>query len=104
MIALLLHPSAQLSWSNFTVHPSTAIGIAAIGAAYIWRVRQGPSALDRVPVTVPDMAQATHPQLEAAAAPPGPTSGQRLSFVASLLLLFLTLNGPLHDLSDFYLF
>ncbi|MDQ8168940.1 MAG: cytochrome c oxidase assembly protein, partial [Gemmatimonadota bacterium] len=46
----------------------------------------------------------THPQLEAAAAPPGPTSGQRLSFVASLLLLFLTLNGPLHDLSDFYLF
>ena len=59
MIALLLHPAAQLSWSNFTVHPSTAIGIAAIGAAYIWRVRQGPSAMDRVPVMVTDMAQAT---------------------------------------------
>ena len=29
-----------------------AIGIAAIGAAYVWRVRQGPSAMDRVPVTV----------------------------------------------------
>ena len=104
MIALLLHPAAQLSWSNFTIHPSTAIGIAAIGAAYMWRVRQGPSAMDRVPVTVPDMAQATSAQLDAAAAPQGPTSAQRVSFFTSLLLLFLTLNGPLHDLSDYYLF
>ena len=104
MIALLLHPAAQLSWSNFTVHPSTAIGIATIGAAYMWRARQGPSAIDRVPVTVTDIAQATSAQLDAAAAPPGPTSAQRVSFFASLLLLFLTLNGPLHDLSDFYLF
>jgi len=104
MIALLLHPSAQLSWSNFTVHPSTALGIAALGAAYGWRVRQGPSALDRVPVTVSDRVPATPGQLAAAAAPQGPTAGQRVCFFASLLLLFLTLNGPLHDLSDFYLF
>ena len=104
MIALLLHPTAQLSWSNFTVHPSTALGIAAIGAVYAWRVRQGPSALDRVPVTVSDHVPATPGQLAAAAAPQGPTAGQRVCFFASLLLLFLTLNGPLHDLSDFYLF
>jgi len=43
-------------------------------------------------------------QLDAAAARPGPTPGQRASFFASLLLLFFTLNGPLHDLSDYYLF
>ena len=104
MIALLLHPAAQLSWSNFTVHPSTAIGIAAVGAAYLWRVRQGPSVIDRVPVTVPDLAQATSAQREAAAAPQGPTVAQRVSFLTSLLLLFFTLNGPLHDLSDYYLF
>ncbi len=104
MIALLLHPTAQLSWSNFTVHPSTALGIAAIAAVYAWRVRQGPSALDRVPVTVSDHVPATPGQLAAAAAPQGPTAGQRACFFASLLLLFLTLNGPLHDLSDFYLF
>ena len=104
MIALLLHPTAQLSWSNFTVHPSTALGIAAIGAVYAWRVRQGPSALDRLPVTVSDRVPATPGQLAAAAAPQGPTAGQRVCFFASLLLLFLTLNGPLHDLSDFYLF
>ena len=37
-------------------------------------------------------------------APAGPSAGQRASFYTSLLLLFFTLNGPLHDLSDSYLF
>ncbi len=86
MAALLLHPAAQLSWTQFTVHPSTVIGIAALGAAYVWRARRGPSPAD------------------GADTPPGPTAGQRASFFSSLLLLFLTLNGPLHDLSDYYLF
>jgi putative membrane protein len=101
---LLLHPVAQLSWTNFTVHASTAIGIMALGAAYVLRARRGPSASDRFPVTAGDGSRATAAQLDAAAARPGPTAGQRASFVAGLLLLFLTLNGPLHDLSDFYLF
>lgn len=81
---MLLHPVAQLSWTRFTVHPSTVIGIAALGLAYASRVRRGPSASD-------------HPAA-------GPSPGQRASFVTSLLLLFLTLNGPLHDLSDTFLF
>jgi len=101
---MLLHPAAQLSWTNFTVHPSTAIGIAALGVAYFLRARRGPSALDRFAVTVTSVEQATSAQLDAAAAPQGPTAGQRLSFFTSLALLFFTLNGPLHDLSDYYLF
>jgi putative membrane protein len=106
---MLLHPAAQLSWTQFTVHPSTAIGITALGVAYAWRARRGPSASDRFPVPVGDAAgatpaHATSAQLDAAAAPPGPSAGQRLSFFSALLLLFLTLNGPLHDLSDYYLF
>jgi putative membrane protein len=101
---LLLHPAADLAWTTFTVHPSTAIGIAALGAAYAWRARRGPAAADRLPVTVASAATATAAQLDAAAAPPGPTLAQRASFFGSLLLLFLTLNGPLHDLSDYYLF
>ncbi|MCC6241692.1 MAG: cytochrome c oxidase assembly protein [Gemmatimonadaceae bacterium] len=101
---MLLHPAAQLSWTQFTVHPSTAIGIAALGFAYAWRARRGPSASDRLPVTTPNVQAATPEQLDAAAAPPGPTTGQRASFFTALLLLFLTLNGPLHDLSDYYLF
>lgn len=100
----LLHPVAQLSWTQFTLHPSTVIGIAALGTAYAWRARRGPSASDRFPVTVLDAAHATAAQIDAAAARPGPTAGQRASFFASLALLFLTLNGPLHDLSDYFLF
>jgi putative membrane protein len=34
----------------------------------------------------------------------GPSAGQRASFFGALALLFLSLNGPLHDLSDFYWF
>src|SRR6218665_1889294 len=104
----LLHPVAQLSLREFSVHPSTAIGIAAFGAAYIWRARQGPSAADLHPVSTAAVSPGAVP---AAASPPtgggapiGPTMGQRLSFFTALALLFGTLNGPLHDLSDFYLF
>jgi len=99
----LLHPVARLSLSEFSVHPSTTIGIAIFAAAYIWRAKQGPTAADRLPVTVTaHTANAT--QLDMAAAPQGPTPAQRLAYFTSLALLFLTLNGPLHDVSDFYLF
>jgi putative membrane protein len=101
---LLLHPAATLSWTDFTVHASTAIGITALGAAYFLRARQGPSSSDRFPVHVGDSSQASAAQLDAAAARPGPTAGQRAAFVSGLVILFLTLNGPLHDLSDYYLF
>jgi len=78
MFALaLLHPIANLSWWRWSVHPSTVIGIAALGALYIWasaRLRQEPS------------------------------TGQRIYFGAGLLLMFASLNGPIHDLSDDYLF
>ena len=80
------------------------IGIAALGAAYFMRARRGPSAADRFPVTVGDASRADSAQLDAAAASQGPSAGQRASFVLSMLLLFFTLNGPLHDLSDYYLF
>ena len=101
---LLLHPSAQIGWTTFTVHPSTAIGILALGAAYAVRARRGPSPSDRYPVTVGDSARADAAQLDAAAARPGPSTAQRASFVVALAVLFFTLNGPLHDLSDSYLF
>ena len=101
---LLLHPSAQIGWTTFTFHPSTAIGILALGAAYVVRARRGPSPSDRYPVTIGDGARAEAAQLDAARAHPGPSPAQRASFVAALAVLFFTLNGPLHDLSDSYLF
>jgi putative membrane protein len=73
----LLHPIASLSWWRWSVHPSTAIGIAALAAIYVWAARK--------------FGQT-------------PSLGQRSFFFSGLLLMFASLNGPIHDLSDDYLF
>lgn len=76
-MTLALHPLAP-NGAAFSVHPSTVIGIGALAALYAWRARKGPAG--------------------------GPTIGQKLLFASGLAVLFLSLNGPLHDLSDGYLF
>ncbi len=73
----LLHPIVTLSWWRGSIHPSTAIGIAALGALYLWAAR--------------------HFRRE-------PTLTQKICFFAGLLVMFASLNGPIHDLSDDYLF
>jgi putative membrane protein len=81
-VALLLHPAARIAFGEFTVHPSTVIGLIGLGALYHWRARHRP----------PDARAGT------------PTTAQRATFFTALALVFLTLNGWLHDLSDGYLF
>ena len=73
----LLHPIVTLSWWRWSVHPSTAVGIAALGALYLWAAHR--------------LGQQ-------------PTLTQKIYFFAGLLVMFASLNGPLHDLSDDYLF
>lgn len=80
---LLLHPVAQLSWTTFTVHWSTVVGLVSLATLYEWRSR----------------AAGRDPSLG-----PPPTGGQRALFMTALVTIFLSLNGPLHDLSDSYLF
>jgi putative membrane protein len=76
---LALHPVAQVGWTGWSIHWSTVIGIAALAVIYLWRASRAPE--------------------------PGTPSGlQKLSFFSGLFLMFVSLNGPLHDLSDFYLF
>ena len=73
----LLHPIDAISWWRWSIHPSTVIGIASLGAIYLWlayRARRDP------------------------------TVGEKLFFFAGLLVMFSSLNGPIHDLSDYYLF
>jgi putative membrane protein len=70
----------QLSWS---LHPSVLIGTGLLGALYFYGI--GPLRRRR--------------RLGPPAAP-----GQIGSFCAALIVLLLSLNGPLHDLSDYYLF
>jgi putative membrane protein len=73
----LLHVGARLSWTSFTVHWSTVIGLAALGALYLWRARAHD---ERIGVTRP------------------------ILFFSALALMFVSLNGWIHDLSDEYLF
>ncbi|MHB1298226.1 MAG: cytochrome c oxidase assembly protein [Gemmatimonadaceae bacterium] len=79
---LYLHPNVDLSQAGFTVHWSTVWGLLAIWGLYQWRAiahrRRDPR--QRV------------------------SAGQQLSFTAGLVAMFLALNGPLHDISDYYLF
>jgi putative membrane protein len=76
----LLHVGASLSLASFTVHWSTVVGLLACAGLYEWRARttDGPIA------------------------PSG--RARRPYFYAALAVIFLSLNGWLHDLSDWYLF
>jgi putative membrane protein len=70
-----LHVGASISWTSFTVHWSTVIGLGVMAALYEWRMR-------------------VH----------GGEAGRRVYFYSALATIFLSLNGWLHDLSDWYLF
>jgi putative membrane protein len=88
--ALLLHAAARIALTEFTVHPSTVIGLLALGALYHWRAAQAPAAEAAGALSAEDR--------------PSPSAGQRATFYGALGLIFLSLNGWLHDLSDYYLF
>jgi putative membrane protein len=87
----LLHVGARLSWTTFTVHPSTVIGLTALGAIYAWRARAESAFRARSSRSEPEIP-----------APLGRT--KPILFASALGLMFLSLNGWLHDLSDSYLF
>ena len=76
----LLHAAARISWTAFTVHWSTVLGCGALLALYEWRVRRRPAGAET------------------------PSAGRRALFVTGLALVLFSLNGWLHDLSDYYLF
>ena len=79
-VVALLHTTDRIDWFHWTIHPSTVIGIVALGALYAWRLRVAERMGD------------------------APAMAQRLAFVGGLVTLFVALNGPIHDLSDSYLF
>jgi putative membrane protein len=80
-VVAALHPISNLGIQGFSIHPSTVIGIAALGALYLWRTRAARLSGDELP-----------------------TRKQHLYFFSGLIAMFLSLNGPIHDLSDEYLF
>lgn len=81
--ALLLHGTASFSWTRWPIHPSTLIGSALLLWLYFmgigpWRIRH-------------NLGKA-------------PPLSQPISFTAGVLIILLSLNGPLHELADNYLF
>src|SRR5438874_4088861 len=79
LVLAMLHPFTQLGWLAWSIHPSTVVGIAALGAIYLWRGRLAPAEENL-------------------------SGARKLSFFAGLFVMFASLNGPIHDLSDDYLF
>ncbi len=80
----LLHGGAPggFSWTRWSIHPSVLIGDAALLAAYFIAV--GPL------------------RRRLGAGPRDPW--QTTAFVAAIGIMFVALDGPIHDLSDYYLF
>jgi putative membrane protein len=74
-------PTGPYQWA-WSLHPSVLIGTGLLGALYCW----GSGPLRRRFGLGP------------------PPAWQVASFCGGLLVLLLALNGPLHDLSDYYLF
>ena len=62
---MLLHPVAQVGWTSWTIHWSTVIGLAVLGALYHWR---------------------------ASRTTPAPSGGRRLAFFAALFVVFVSLK------------
>jgi len=85
---LLVHPDERVrptgpfEWA-WSLHPSVLIGTGLLGALYFWGI--GP-------------LRRRH-----ALGPPA-EPWRVASFCAALLVLLFSLNGPMHDLSDYYLF
>jgi putative membrane protein len=79
LVLALLHPFTQFNWLSWSIHPSTVIGLAVLAAIYLWRAKQSGA---EQPLSV----------------------ARKISFFSSLLVIFGSLNGPIHDLSDTYLF
>jgi len=77
----LLHGSLSdlPAWNAWHFAPSTVAGTLALAGLYLWGIRR----------TRPEGTP--YPRLRAA------------SFLAGCVILLLSLNGPLHELSDYYL-
>src|SRR3954462_3086615 len=75
-------PTAPYDWA-WSLHPSVLLGTGLLGALYFYGI--GPWRRRR------DLGPPASPW-------------QVTSFCAALLVLLLSLNGPVHDLSDYYLF
>lgn len=94
----LLHIGASLSWTSFTVHWSTVFGLLVMAGLYEWAASTWATGHGL-------SAMGAKPEVMRGTRSPYPIAhSRRFLFYAGLATLFLSLNGWLHDLSDYYLF
>jgi putative membrane protein len=79
-----LPAAAPDAWWVWEFYPSVVLGCLAFSAAYEWMARVG-----RVRWALSDV---------------GPTSRERFFYHLSILVVFFSLQGPMHELADVYLF
>src|SRR5207249_11600598 len=72
----LMDPAPPFAWTSGEIHVDVVLGVGLLAAAYARAWTRGPRGGLREPAL----------------------------FLAALLVLLVALNGPLHDLSDYYLF
>jgi len=94
-----LHAGASISLTSFTIHWSTVIGLAVLAVLYEWAARNTAASGNRQS----GMGGGSG-LLPRDHSPFSISHFRRASFYAGLLTIFLSLNGWLHDLSDYYLF
>jgi putative membrane protein len=83
IFASLLHGTADFSWTRFTTHPSILVGCVLFAGAYLLLV--GPL---RRKYGWAERVERRHVAW----------------FMAGMVVMFVSLNGPIHDLGDNYLF
>ena len=77
-------PRPTVPWeAAWSLHPSILVGTALLGALYFWGI--GPA------------------RRRYALGPPARRS-EVFAFSAGIVVMLVSLNGPIHDLSDYYLF
>jgi putative membrane protein len=82
-------------WSDWSIEPTIAVGLLALVAGYLF--------LTRTPISVPSAASPEPGANAGRLAGRATTSGQKTSFVAGAVVLFIALGPPLDDWSDHYL-
>src|SRR5690606_36198938 len=81
-LALLHGVAGEFSWTRWELHPSILIGCGLLLMGYAWLV--GP--LREKHRLGPPVSQA-----------------QILYWTSGIIVMFVSLNGPIHDLSDYFL-
>lgn len=82
-LALLHGDEVAFSWTRWEAHYSIVLGCGALLALYLWAIG---------------------PARERRGLPRGGSGWRTTAWVSAVVILFVALTGPLHDLSDSYLF